>query len=135
LKLNEIVTFYDKLLIIFLILVSVFLLVLPFHFFHSGRNSDLILKVQLGDQIVKTMSINENYDKDIVFSVTGPIGTHFIEVSQGRVRVKEAPEDDPLKICEKTGWISQVGPIIICVPNNLSIWLEKSDSKLDGMSW
>ena len=95
----------------------------------------MILKVQQGDELVRTLPLADSYEKEIIFAVEGPIGKHIIEVNQGRVRVKKAPEADPLKICQKTGWIERTGPTIICVPNNLSIWLESTNSDLDGMSW
>jgi len=66
--------------------------------------------------------------------VPGPIGDHLVEILPDGVRVI-APEDDPLKICEKTGWIRRPGATIVCVPNQLAIWLEGSDdSGLDGIS-
>jgi hypothetical protein len=49
--------------------------------------------------------------------------------------MKKAPERDPEKVCEKTGWIDQPGPMIICVPNQIAIWIEKKDAELDGISW
>ena len=81
------------------------------------------------------MTVADSYQEPIIFEVEGPIGIHIIEVNQGRVRVREAPAADPLKICEKTGWIDREGPIIVCVPNSLSLWLESTNSDIDGMSW
>ena len=135
-KINDILTFYDKILIIFLIIISLILLLIPFYYLNSNSESgEMILKVQQGDELVRTISLADSYEKEIIFEVEGPIGNHIIEVNQGRVRVKKAPEADPLKICQKTGWIERTGPTIICVPNNLSIWLESTNSDLDGMSW
>lgn len=134
-KINDILTFYDKILIVLVILLSIFLLIIPFYYYGSSSDEELLLKVQQGDQLIKTVPLSESFDKPIIFEVEGPIGTHIIEVNQGRVRVLEAPADDPLKICEKTGWIEREGPIIVCVPNSLSLWLESSNSDLDGMSW
>lgn len=135
-KITEILTYYDKILIFLLVLLSLILLLLPFYYFASpAENEELILKVQLGNELIKEIPIAASYQKTIIFEVKGPIGIHIIEVNQGKVRVKEAPAADPLKICEKTGWIENPGPIIICVPNNLSIWLESKKSDLDGMSW
>lgn len=133
-QINDILTFYDKVLIIVLLLISIVLLIIPLYFYQSN-SQNLVLKVQQGREIIKTISAKASYKKDISFEVKGPIGTHLIEFSQGRARVKKAPAADPLKICQKSGWIDSVGPIIVCVPNTLSIWLESSESDLDGMSW
>ena len=133
-KINDILTLYDKILIVAVIILSLFLLLIPFYYF-SSTSDNLVLKVQQGNELIKTVSLAEFDQETMTFQVEGPIGTHIIEVNQGRVRVKEAPADDPLKICEKTGWIDREGPIIVCVPNSLSIWLESTDSDIDGMSW
>lgn len=135
-KIIDILTFHDKILIVFVIVLALILLIIPFYYFNSNsKESNLILKVQQGDSLVKTVTVADSYQKEIIFEVEGPIGTHVIEVNQGRVRVLQAPTADPLKICQKTGWIDQEGPIIVCVPNSLSLWLEATASKIDGMSW
>ena len=111
-------------------------MLIPFYYFGSpAEGEELILKVQQGDELIKTVAVGDSYEEPIVFQVEGPIGIHTIEVNQGRVRVQEAPANDPLKICEKTGWIDREGPIIVCVPNSLSLWLESTNSDIDGMSW
>ena len=135
-KINDILTFYDKILIVFVILLSLILMLLPFYYFGTpAEGEELILKIQQGDQLVRTIKVADSYQEPLIIEVEGPIGIHKIEVNQGRVRVYEAPADDPLKICEKTGWIEREGPVIVCVPNSLSIWLESTDSDIDGMSW
>jgi hypothetical protein len=136
LKIRDILTFYDKILIVFVILISLILLLIPFYYFGAAaEDEELILRVQQGDELIKTVTVADSYQEPIIFEVEGPIGIHIIEVNQGRVRVREAPAADPLKICEKTGWIDREGPIIVCVPNSLSLWLESTNSDIDGMSW
>jgi hypothetical protein len=136
LKINDILTLYDKILIGFVIILSLILLLIPFYYFGSpAEGEELVLKVQQGDELLKTVAVADSFEQPIVFQIEGPIGIHTIEVNQGRVRVQEAPANDPLKICEKTGWIDREGPIIVCVPNSLSLWLESTNSDIDGMSW
>ena len=135
-KINDILTLYDKILIGFVIILSLILLLIPFYYFGSpAEGEELILKVQQGDELIKTVAVADSFEQPIVFQIEGPIGIHTIEVNQGRVRVQEAPANDPLKICEKTGWIDREGPIIVCVPNSLSLWLESTNSDIDGMSF
>lgn len=135
-KINDILTLYDKILIGFVIILSLILLLIPFYYFGSpAEGEELVLKVQQGDELLKTVAVADSFEQPIVFQIEGPIGIHTIEVNQGRVRVQEAPANDPLKICEKTGWIDREGPIIVCVPNSLSLWLESTNSDIDGMSW
>lgn len=134
-RINDITTFYDKILITVIITVSLVMLVFPLFILGSKENGNLYLLVQQNNEVVREISLADSYEKPIIFKVEGPIGIHTIEVTNGRVRVKEAPKNDPLKICEKTGWIDREGPIIICVPNKLSIWIESDNSDIDGMSW
>ncbi len=134
-KINDITTIYDKILIAAVLILSLIMLVIPFYLLGAGEDGEKYLIVQQNDQIIREISLQDSYEEKITFQVEGPIGTHIIEAEDGRVRVKEAPADDPLKICEKTGWIEREGPIIVCVPNRLSIWIESTDSEIDGMSW
>ncbi|MFW6001083.1 MAG: NusG domain II-containing protein [Halanaerobium sp.] len=134
-KINDITTFYDKILIVIIIIVSLVMLLFPLYFLDSKEDEELNLLVQQDNKIVREIPIADSYDEPIIFEVEGPIGIHIIEVNNGRVRVKEAPKDDPLKICEKTGWIDREGPTIVCVPNKLSLWIESDNSDIDGMSW
>lgn len=134
----RILTFYDKLLIISLIIISVFFIVSPLKaLLAGGGDADgyevVIQSAHTGQQRIP---LGDTYGKNPIFiSVEGPIGVSIVEVYQGKVRLKEAPEDDPEKICEKTGWISEPGPMIVCVPNQISIWIEGRNSDLDGVSW
>ncbi len=134
-KINDITTIYDKILIAAVLILSLIMLVIPFYLLGAGEEGEKYLIVQQNDQIIREIPLQDSYEEKITFRVEGPIGIHIIEAVDGRVRVKEAPADDPLKICEKTGWIEREGPIIVCVPNRLSIWIESTDSEIDGMSW
>ena len=134
-KINDIITFYDKILIIIIIIASLLMLFVPFYYSQYGNSENLYLIIESNGEEVKRFPLENTFSEPVVFEIEGPIGIHKIEAYQGKVRVKEAPEDDPLKICEKTGWIEQQGPIIICVPNKISIWIESSDAEVDGMSW
>lgn len=134
-KIRDIITFYDKILIIMIIIASLLMLFVPFYFARQGDSDNLYLIIESSGEEIKRFPLADTFSDPVIIEVEGPIGTHKIEAYQGRVRVKEAPEDDPLKICEKTGWIDQQGPVIICVPNKISIWIESSDAEVDGMSW
>ncbi len=87
---------------------------------------------------IQVLKIKTYRELPIIIEAKGPIGTTIIEAHNGRVRVKEAPPTDPLKIDEKIGWINKPGATIICVPNKLSIWIETvkpREGELDGVSW
>ncbi|QTL97252.1 NusG domain II-containing protein [Iocasia frigidifontis] len=137
-KLWNLLTLYDKILIVLLLLGSVFFIVLPLIGLTTEGNNliDGEIVIQSSGIIQARIPLSDTYgDKALRIEIAGPIGTSIVEAFQGRVRMFEAPESDPEKICEKTGWIDQPGPMIICVPNQISIWIEAAEPEFDGVSW
>lgn len=141
-KLLRYMTLYDKILIIFIISLSLVFIVLPVinNLNVSSKNqndNNKYIIIQSGEKIVKKISIAKTYQKKpILIEIKGSIGTSLIEAHQGRVRIKKAPETDPMKVCEKTGWIENFGPSIICVPNQISIWIKTiSENNIDGITY
>lgn len=59
---------------------------------------------------------------DTFATFTGPVGTTTIEILDGRVHVHDS--DCRNKICIAAGWISHPGEWIICLPNNVFIFIE-----------
>ncbi len=138
-RLWKMLTIYDKVLIILLILLSVLAILSPVGFLLSGRtNSDSqqVIVIQQANKSQQRIPMSSTYGEEPLYvEVSGPLGISIIEAHNGKVRLREAPPEDPEKICEKTGWVEQTGPMIICVPNQVSIWIEREDSELDGVSW
>ncbi|MGQ9559272.1 MAG: NusG domain II-containing protein [Candidatus Oleimicrobiaceae bacterium] len=54
--------------------------------------------------------------------VHGPVGITVVEISQGAAWVSAS--DCHLHICVRTGKISQVGSMIVCVPNRVVVRIE-----------
>lgn len=135
----ELMTFYDKVLIVIIAIISLSFIFFPNIFLNQNTKEDeYIIVIKTADGKQKQIKINETYQREsLIIEADGPIGITIIEAHNGRVRVKKAPPADPLRIDEKIGWISEPGPSIICVPNKLAIWIEESESEqvLDGMSW
>lgn len=122
-----------------IIILVVFLGATAALFIHSvlpslDPDQELVVVVNAEGQEIQRISLRDIPQEGMSIEVQGPIGIHEIVLRPHQVRVV-APENDPLKICEKTGWISNPGPAIVCVPNRLAIWLESDDSAgLDGIS-
>jgi len=135
-KILDYFTFYDKILIAGIVLFSLIIIFAPLGFMAENYDEDeLIIVIKSGSKTVKRIPMVKTYEKTQLVEAAGPLGISIIEAEQGRVRLLEAPEEDPQKICEKTGWISEPGPVIICVPNQISIWIETSEGDLDGITW
>ncbi|MFP4017082.1 MAG: NusG domain II-containing protein [Halanaerobiales bacterium] len=138
-RLWNFITIYDKVLIVSLLLLSVIAIFAPVGFLLGGgrdTGQEKVIVIQQADNNQQRIPNNSTYQEEPLYiEVNGPLGTSIIEAHNGKVRLKEAPPEDPEKICEKTGWIDQPGPMIICVPNQVSIWIEQKDSDLDGVSY
>ena len=134
-RLWAIMTIYDLGLIVFIIIISLLLIIFPIWKNMNANSADKTIIISQDGKIFRELSCEDTYEKPIIIKVNGPIGMSVIEAFQGKVRIKKAPEKDPEKICEKTGWIKEAGPTIICVPNKISIWIESKENKLDGVTW
>ncbi|MFP4661330.1 MAG: NusG domain II-containing protein [Halanaerobiales bacterium] len=137
-RLWDFITIYDKVLIVSLLLLSVIVILAPVGFLLGGSNNnqEQVIVIRQGDNMQQRIPLSNTYrEEPLHVEVNGPLGTSIIEAHNGKVRLEEAPPEDPEKICEKTGWISQPGPMIICVPNQVSIWIEYKEADLDGVSW
>jgi hypothetical protein len=137
-NINKYMTNYDKILIILIIVFSLIMILYPFisAYLDNGEDQNAFIYIKDSSQEVRRIPLSETYqDEPIIIEAEGPLGISIIEIHQGRARLKKAPEEDPAKICEKTGWISKPGPSIICVPNKISVWIETEDSDLDAISW
>ncbi len=61
---------------------------------------------------------------DHSFSVEGPLGPTQIEIANGEIRVIDSPCRD--KICVGSGWVSQAGQWIACLPNRVFVQVQSA---------
>ena len=74
--------------------------------------------------------LNVPISQDEIYKVNGTLGDVTIEVNNNKVRVNE--ETSPRHLCSNQGWISKTYETIICLPNEIIIKIEGSNS-LDGV--
>ena len=136
-KLLKYITGYDLVLILSVIALSAAFIMFPFiNVFDGNKAAEKTIVIQSSRGTQQRIPAVDTYSSEpLLIKVKGPIGTSIVEAYKGKVRLKEAPPADPEKICEKTGWIGQPGPVIICVPNQISIWIETRENDIDGISW
>src|SRR5690554_3017026 len=102
---RHLLTFYDKILLALILMISLIFIILPLVSIPSGEgDNESTIIIRSEGKIEKQIPLVETYKTPVIVEVEGPIGTSIIEAQQGRVRMKAAPEKDPEKICEKTGW-------------------------------
>ncbi len=86
------------------------------------REGPVMLVIQAKGQDVVCKPLGEIPDGTI--PVEGVLGTTTLEIKEGKVHVLNSPCKN--HICMNTGWISNPGQIIVCLPNEVVIRLVKN---------
>lgn len=121
----------DKILILSIIVFSIFLTIY-FGQELSGYNSKLLI-IKIDGEDYKRIKLDENIKKKEI-PVQSEYGYNLIEINEGKVRVKEASCKDKLDVLQ--GQISEIGDIIVCLPNRLTIEIDgiTKDNEIDRLS-
>ena len=92
------------------------------------KNSDgLIAKIYLKDEKIHSINLTELGEESIIYTVNiDDDESVHIEAKHNAIRVKEST--CPHQYCVHTGWISDAGRSIICVPYELVITIEGTSS-------
>ena len=92
------------------------------------KNSDeLIANIYLKDEKIHSINLTELGEESIIYTVNIDEDEHVqIEAKHNAIRVKEST--CPHQYCVHTGWISEAGRSIICVPYELVITIEGASS-------
>lgn len=106
------IRFWEILIICIIVILSVFLFLLYKMFRHDGKSAVITIDSEVID------TINLETEKSRIFKLDGHENV-IIEIMDGQIRVLSS--DCPDKICVQSGFISQVGESIICMPNKLII--------------
>ena len=92
------------------------------------KNSDeLIANIYLKDEKIHSINLTELGEESIIYTVNiDDDESVHIEAKHNAIRVKEST--CPHQYCVHTGWISEAGRSIICVPYELVITIEGASS-------
>lgn len=82
-------------------------------------------------KIIRTIDLGREKQKG-EFTVKSEFD-NVISYEDGKIRFKES--NCPDRLCVRTGWIEMNGQIAVCVPNRVSIKIEKREDGLDGVSY
>lgn len=129
-------TFYDKLLI-----VSVLVLSLATFFFNyrlDAQGAQKYISIFVNNNFIKEISFDDQTESTVMF----PFGknneyTATLKISRGKVRLLPLPEDlCPRGICSHTGWISRDYESIVCVPNRILVAFRGEEAQeFDGITY
>ncbi len=96
------------------------------------KGSHKIAIIKQDGKILNTIDLTKVTTKKQITVKYNKSHYNVIEIETGKIRIKDA--DCPDKICVKTGWISEPGQSIICLPHELIIKIEGNNSKYDDIS-
>ncbi len=126
------ITKWDKIIIVFLLLLSV----LPVGGIVltkvDSQNKDTII-IKVDNKLEKSISLQNQEESEIYkFNFNKNIG--YIEVKDGKVRMLEMDREVcPDAICSYTGWIDKSYQSIVCLPNKIIVTIEGSkDEEIDA---
>jgi len=87
------------------------------------------LKIRRADKIIGTFDLNQTRE----LHIQGALGETYISIQQGKVRFKQSPCNN--QYCVHQGWLSRVGQVAICLPNQISLQLMGAKSPYDSLNY
>jgi len=94
--------------------------------FTGGSGHMLVIQSGSQTQEIDLLSLDESETR--VIEVEGAIGVSVIEVTRSGARFISSPCNG--HICTKTGYISQAGQTVVCLPNKVIIRI--TGAEVDG---
>lgn len=123
---KRLMTKADTNLLIALILISISAYVM-IQYMAAPLTAEGQVIIKAGGQVVQEIALSAD-TPDQRINIHGKTDNAVIEIKEGRVRMVEA--NCPDQVCAKQGWIDRPGQSIVCVPNELVIYLQgASDEK------
>jgi hypothetical protein len=95
-------------------------------YFLAPKSVKTAAEITQDGRLLKTVELNANDNYEFV---TDASGDFVFEANNGRIRIVKA--NCPDQICVRTGWVSQAGQAIICIPNRLQVKVRGNDSGVD----
>lgn len=113
----------DKILIVILVIFSIFL---AFYMARVNKETEnKYVSIQIDGEEINTIE----FSNDLIgerYTIETEFGYNILEFGDNEVKVVEASCLD--KLCIKQGNISQVGQLLVCLPNRLVVEIKTNDS-------
>ena len=91
----------------------------------AGRDKEVVVSYKDREILRKSLVLND------VYTVKGTLGDVQVEVKDKRVRVEK--ENSPYHLCSIQGWVEYANRPIVCLPNNIVVQIEASDTDSDDV--
>ncbi|WP_446899109.1 NusG domain II-containing protein [Clostridium sp. LBM24168] len=122
----------DKIALAIIILVVILSIAGVFAYKNYISGSKKIAIIKQDGKVIKNIDLNKvSGTEQFIIKYKG---SHFnkIKMQKGKISIEDA--DCPDKICIKTGWISEPGQSIVCLPHKLIIEIEGKNSDYDNIT-
>lgn len=119
----------DKIVALIVICVILISSIGVFSFMKLSQGNHHIAEIKQDGKVIKTIDLDkvtENQELKIPYA---SVNYNLITIEKGRIRITDA--DCPDKICVKSGWISQAGETIVCLPHKLIIKIQGGTKSVD----
>lgn len=115
----------DKIFICLVIVLAIlsYVPLLVSDFMNSGKKKEAVVSFK-NDEILRL-----DLYEDGIYSVEGTLGPVDVEIQDEAVRVEK--ENSPYHLCSIQGWVSQPNRPIICLPNNIVVEIQASETDND----
>lgn len=106
--------------LVFVILLSGMLAWAIHGYMSQETSTEIYAVVKVQGEVRKEIRLTKGEENS--FMVEGKVGPVMIEVRDKKVRIAES--SCPQQICVRRSWISAPGESIICVPNEIVIYID-----------
>ena len=133
-NLNELLTTADRVVIIFILLSSIFLIIITPHLAARGEGEKDVV-VTLADREIYRRRLRDSSQLKRVkfnFNYQGTTYQGVLRIKNNRVKLERLNKDiSPLAIHAEMGWISEPHQMIVCLPIQLTVTIESNSSRQD----
>ncbi|GKX28133.1 lipoprotein [Vallitalea longa] len=116
-----------KIILAVLIIAGIFYIFNQIRINNMSRDQ-LYVEINVDGELYQRIKLSE--EKEI--RIDGTNGYNIIKIHDDGVEIVES--DCPDKICVKTGFITQVGKTIVCLPHKIYIEIVGREDELDAIS-
>jgi hypothetical protein len=118
----------DKITAIVIACIIVISSIGVFAYMNIVKGSHHVAEIKQDGKVIRTIDLDK-IDTAEEIKITYKDGYNIIRIEKGRIRIVDA--DCPDKLCVKTGWITESGQNIICLPHKLIIKIQGGSKEID----
>ena len=99
-----------------------------FAYMNIVKGSHHIAEIKQDGKVIRTVD-RDKVEPPEEIKIANKYGYNIIRIENGRIRIIDA--DCPDKLCVKTGWITESGQSVICLPHKLIIKIQGGSKEID----